>query len=492
MQHLPNIVLLVMDTTAAKHLSLYGYHKKTTPCLERLSEEAVVYTRCFSPAQWTIPSHASLFTGLYPGEHRFTNTFSSFDNRFYCLAEIMKSAGYQTFGVSSNGIVSKANNFHKGFDRFFEMCRLVNSNDFFTLNQAFNKKKKQIQGELQRFLFLLRYALAARRPHFLYEKFANRMYEKLRGNKVILKKSEHATLRTLKLAKRLLTGSQGKPFFLFLNFMETHTKYNPPPKYDRFVNVSESLRRETLAKTEFDHYAFAPFPQETFEVLNKLYDGEILFLDSVIHNLYLYLKEHRILDNTLLIITSDHGELIGEHNHCGHTFSLYNELIHVPLIIRFPREYQLKGEENKLVQLHDLFATILEVIDSPYPVPRSSRSVLSAKRDFAVSQIVDVSIQLQACKRRNASLQVQSFMQPQFSLITREMLKLIKRVDGTFEFYDLSHDFWETENLAHDPSYTERRKQVEQLLPPLEILTGFTEIAQTPDELAPEPREVFF
>jgi hypothetical protein len=105
---------------------------------------------------------------------------------------------------------------------------------------------------------------------------------------------------------------------------------------------------------------------------------------------------------------------------------------------------------------------------------------------------VDVSIQLQACKRRNAALQVQSFMQPQFSLITKEMLKLIKRVDGTFEFYDLRHDFWEAQNLAHDPAYTDRRIQMEQLLPPLQILTGFTEIAQTPEELEPEPREVFF
>ena len=104
-KNLPDIVLIIMDTAAAKHFSFYGHHKRISPYLDRIAEESMIYRRCFSPAHWTIPSYTSLFTGLYPSEYGIKTNFALMDNRCYFLAEILKSSGYKTFGISGNGIV---------------------------------------------------------------------------------------------------------------------------------------------------------------------------------------------------------------------------------------------------------------------------------------------------------------------------------------------------------------------------------------------------
>ncbi len=115
---LPNIVLIVLDTLGAKHMSLYGYHRKNTPNLERLAEEFTVYTRCFAPSCWTIPSHASIFTGLYPSQHgAYDGKFTLNDNVQH-LVPVLKGMGYRTMGISSNGLISPDSGICRGFDYY--------------------------------------------------------------------------------------------------------------------------------------------------------------------------------------------------------------------------------------------------------------------------------------------------------------------------------------------------------------------------------------
>ena len=124
---LPNIILIICDTLSAKHMSLYAYERRTTPNLERLVEEGfTVYTRCFAPAPWTNPSHASLFTGLYPSEHGIDGVKSQIGMNTITLPWILKEIGYKTIGISNNLLIN--GQFVKGWDKFFEMDKLFQSN----------------------------------------------------------------------------------------------------------------------------------------------------------------------------------------------------------------------------------------------------------------------------------------------------------------------------------------------------------------------------
>jgi arylsulfatase A-like enzyme len=421
----------------------------------------VTYNRCFSPASWTMPSHVSLFTGLYPNEHNIGNHICMPDNTF-CLAEILKYLGYTTFGVTSNNLISRLLNFHRGFDEFYEMWHFFNSSNFFEINEAINISKKNVEGELGRFLLLLRLSSSHRAYTFLLKKFIDSTYKKMTAPR---KKSVHSTRRTINTAKKIINSQNTQsPFFLFLNIMETHNQYNPPSRITAFGKISRKARSDALKKYDWHHYV-SPFSAETFEILNVLYDREVLFLDSVLWDFYSFLKNKKILDNTLLIITSDHGEFLGEHGQFNHVFTLYNELLHVPLLIKFPKDFALKGKRNTLVQLHDVFATIADVTGSPLPVPDSSHSLLSsASRKIAHAQLLSCDHTLHKYRRKSPSFSLQDFMQPYTSLITDYMMKIIKRADGNTELYDLSRDLYETQELSNDPAFAEQKQKLSALL----------------------------
>ena len=452
-------------------MSVHGYERRTTPFLEKMVEDDgfVAYQRCISPASWTIPSHVSLFTGLYPSEHNaFTGLCNVGDSvclpaNTYCLPEILSDMGYATFGVTSNSLVSRLLNFERGFDEFYEMWHLFNSEDFLTVEQEFSRSKKSVRSELARFLMLLRLASSHRSYTFLLKKFVDSVYKK---RYAIMKKSVHATLRTISTAKKIVNSRNAQtPLFLFMNIMETHNQYNPPRGITAFKRISPKRRDDALKKYEWHHYLRSPFSAETFEILNVLYDREVLFLDSVLWDFYSFLKAKSMLDNTLLIITSDHGELLGEHGQVNHLFTLYNELLHVPLLIKFPRDFALRGHKDTLVQLHDIFSTISDVIGSPMPTPESSHSLLSSTpRKIAHSQLPSCDHVLHKFRRENPSFAAQDFMQPQKSLVTDNMMKIIKRANGQTELYDLDKDLYETRDLSDDPAYSEQKLNLLQLL----------------------------
>jgi arylsulfatase A-like enzyme len=448
-------------------MSLHGYGRRTTPSLERITDDGFrVYNRCFSPASWTIPSHVSFFTGLYPDEHGVGGHDLCMPGGIYCLAEILQYLGYATFGVTSNALVSGLLNFHRGFDGFYEMWRYCNSIDFFEINQVFSDSKKEVRGEWGRFLLLLKLSHSHRDYTFLLKKFIDSIYQRQYGISAIRRRSARSTLRTIDTAKSIIkTRDDQKPFFLFLNIMETHYQYNPPPRIDAFGEISSQERQNILKKYEWHHYAREPFSDDTFETIAVLYDREIVFLDSILSDFYSFLKNNNLLDNTILIITSDHGDLLGEHGQYLHVFTLYNELLHVPLLIRFPREVALKGRTDALVQLHDIFATVMDVAGSVLPTPDSSHSLLSSdRRKVAYSQLISCERQISKYRGKNPSFVVQDFMQPYTSLITDRMMKITKRADNNIEMYDLNRDLYETEDLSNKPEFAAEKSNLLQSL----------------------------
>jgi arylsulfatase A-like enzyme len=460
---LPHIVLVIMDSVAAKRCSVYGHQRRTTPGLERLAGEGVLYRHCFSPSSWTLPSHVSLFSGLYPRDHGCNIRGGAvFPNNYYTLAEILRGAGYRTIGISSNGFMSRDFNFNCGFDEFYEMGTLFNTDRFRRMRRAIRiHRRKYIKTDLAEVAYILRESLNHKYYSYPFKHLVDRIYRKSLGN--ILRKSSYATERALRLAKRMLKKYQQRPNFIFINFMEAHVSYNPPRKYHNII---------TMNRDEAD-------------LSQLLHEQEIAYLDDRLSDLYTFLKKLGLAEQTLFIVTSDHGDGFGEHGLFGHVFGAYNELVHIPLIVKYPAAFGLQGESRDLVQLHDLFTTLLEVAGSPVPGPESSRSLLSETRAFALVENLETAFAIpRTMRQKGPNSWVPQSLQPCLALVDRDLHKLIYWADGRRELYDLKGDYGETLNLEQHPAYRSKADLLERKL--AELSTP-AELAVPPELAAPQP-----
>ena len=474
---LPNIILIICDTLSAKHMSLYAYERRTTPNLERLVEEGfTVYTRCFAPAPWTNPSHASLFTGLYPSEHKTCGGNFSLNTNLFVISEILNSLGYSSLALSNNNLISYLFKFDKGFISFLEMWHLFPTENFDFLEKEIlnlESEKEKIKKILKLFINTNDYKCLK----FIISKVWGKIYN-------VFEDASPFTRHTFHKAIKFILNIP-KPYFLFMNIMQTHGKYNPPlPHKGKFSASLVQPIFPKMYKSEeiwFEYYLKKPNWRDYLEYLKALYDEEVLFLDDILIKFIQVLKTQKEYDNTIVIITSDHGELFAEHGHVHHVFTIYNELLHVPLLIKWPDDFKIKGEIANLVQLHDLFSTILDITNSPFPKPKSSKSFLSTeKRKFAISQLLDINYKIEALKNRNPNFTPKEFMQPMMSVITDDFWKITKRLDGHIEIYNLNNDLYETTDLTEDRRYTKRVNELTSLIDLLGKITGFDKAAVKP------------
>lgn len=492
-EKLPNIVFIVMDTAGAKHMSLYGYHRQTTPNLERLAEESVVYTRCFAPACWTIPSHASMFTGLYPSQHGAFEGKFILNSNIHHLVPALKMLGYRTLGISSNDLVDPASGLCPGFDYFKNFGsgflglfgnQLIPKESAPELGLPTRLAKTEKTGE--KLKILLNHACATGRYQevlqIIFKSFLSRLIsplDKPLGLRPLTKSSRYSK-KTVKLIPKILnSNSYGiqTPFFLFMNFLDPHAYYRPPFRWRQFSKWYDkcSLNLDQI----YDRYSEYPF-NSFMDIYRNLYDDEIFHLDHIIYEIYNLFKYYNLDDNTVFIITSDHGEHLGEKGIIGHCLSLYNELVWVPLIIRFPAHFRRIGQEDRLVSLNDLYATILDLAKSPLPRPETSVSLLNqAQREFTISQIVYPEIwmtKLKAIQELYAG-QGSKFSPPIMAVVTQNGKKLIAGADGSLQVYDLHQDMFENQDLSPrlDGAVLEG---YHHLLDYLKAETGFNEAAE--------------
>jgi arylsulfatase A-like enzyme len=459
---LPHIILIVMDTVAAKHCSLYGRERVTTPGLARFASDAVVYRHCFAPAAWTLPSHISLFTGLLPSQHGGNNMDFIYPGQYYTLPEVLKESGYTTLAISSNLFISRQTKLNFGFDEFYSMQSLYNTERYCSMRETIKALKPKNQNNLKEAGLIIQQSL--NRKYLLYplKHAMDRIYRKYWGD--VGKYSSPATTRTFRLAQKILKKNQNSPVFLFINVMEAHSKFNPPRRFLTALDRKQ-LKKSPLNQMWPDDLYFKPFdlPYEQ-ELFRKLYDLEITYLDEMLADFIDFLRIEGLQDDTLLIITADHGESLGEHGIWGHIFGLFNELIHVPLLIKYPRSFGLKGDQTQLVQLHDLFATLVEVSRAPYPVPLTSVSLLSQRRPRAFAEHVDLSLPLAGMMRVQRNFPRQEFMQPCRCVINDELFKLIEWADGSLGLYDLKTDYGEERNLLLQPQFQDLGRTLQQNL----------------------------
>ncbi len=274
----PNVLVVVVDTLRADTLGCYGYEKEVSPNLDAFSENALLFDNAFSTSSWTWPATASLLTGQHPVHHGVIDKeHSRLLQEKLTLAEICRSADMYTGAFVANPLLSKGKNFDQGFV-VYEMVPSMNAGNL-----------------TDRFLDWLE------------------------------------------------TAGEGR-FFAYLHYLDPHYNYDPPPEFrKRFVSMPDHLGSEVE-----EHYKNAArrinlgyldpelFHEEAREYLRQEYDGEIAYWDNQFGRIIARLKENRLLENTMVVVTSDHGEEFLEHGKLGHGWNLYDETIRVPLVLYGP------------------------------------------------------------------------------------------------------------------------------------------------------------
>lgn len=484
----PNIILMVLDTVGAKHLSLYNYHRPTTLNLEKIARECTVYPRCFAPAGWTVPSHASMFTGLYPSQHgAFENSYLLRDNLPH-LVPILKASGYRTLGISTNSLVSPASGLCQGFDEFHDL----GFQDFSRILAGLEGREPHKHVDPKSLAGRLRPAVSPQNAastilHYLretgqagevlqtsWEMAAKQAAKWLRPRPI--DNTTPYTRKTVGLIRDILQSrsSADPPFFLFVNILQAHQNYCPPRRWRRF---SRWYDRVAASPQKFYFQKASPALARLVATYQNLYDDELRYLDAVLGRLWQLFERASLFDDTVVIITSDHGEHFGERGHYTHILSLYNELIWVPLLVRLPLSLACSGTDSRLVSLNDLYATILDLVDSPWPRPESSFSLLAApNRELAIAQCVfpEMWQTYLVSKQALSQAQGQTFSPPVFAVLTAGGLKLIENRDHGLEVYDLKKSLIESRDLAPTLS-KEVLSNYRNLLQALKAETGFCE-----------------
>jgi len=323
----PNIILVVMDNTRADFLGCYGSKSNNSPNIDSVAAEGLLFEQFYSNADWTLPAHASMFTGLYPSSHTVIGTKGmstpSLVKQFHTLGEYMQEAGYLTVAFSDNLFVSRTYGFDQGFSSFTEM---------------FDTSPPYIVLRAARKLFISSFFTKYKPP---------------------------TTDMIMAMFKawffRFYTGSQ--PFFAFLNLMDCHLRWNPPPSFLNLSSPKRLKRAQELATVDMASRYLAgkvKITQEEFSDLKSLYAGELAYLDSRLGSFFSFLKKNDVWDNTMLIITSDHGENIGEHGLMFHCFSANNTITHVPMILHFSHLFPLAKRITAKAETVDILPTILQ------------------------------------------------------------------------------------------------------------------------------------
>ena len=335
----PNLLLIVIDTLRADHLSAYGYARDTSPNISALADRGTLFLDAVSAASFTMPSMASLLTSRLPYEHRVRQHPSRLAQGELTLAEVLRRAGYVTGGVVRNPLLIRKWGFDQGFG-FYDA----------------------IQSSL---------LYGAEHPLFLLE-----VFERFR-------RASRNAEGTTESAVRWLRRHRKDPFFLWVHFFDPHFPYNPPPPYDDVFSPRPATAYEKLPRgyrsgelKPDDVGVGAVTRDELFEGVVQ-YDGEIAYVDRHVGRLLDTLNQFGMSERTLVVLTSDHGEAFGEHGVTfEHGFNTYEELMHVPLLIAWPLRVAPGRRVQTQVSLIDVAPTVLDLLGSPIPPSMRGRSLV--------------------------------------------------------------------------------------------------------------------
>lgn len=329
----PNVLLVVMDSVRARNCSLYGHNNETTPCLESLSEEAVTYTQARSPGTWSLPSHTSMFTGLHVEEHGIRRARHRFTGE-----TIWDELPHRTGVFSENmWITDMGVGLEDPFDDVFGQQNLLFQDALDPGNFALSEGQGQYVKYLRR---------CFENGHPL-KSIANGLYIKAAWDYPQLLPDGHVTGTPADVYTDMFTdwvAEQSDSWAACINYMDAHLPYEPSPKFDRWDDgTARSLQDD--CKDQVWEFNGGDRPVWQMSGFEALYDGAIRQIDHEIGRLIDALKNSGEWDNTLLVVTADHGEGFGEPSEVrpdaiitGHGAGIHEMQLHVPLVAKFPEQ----------------------------------------------------------------------------------------------------------------------------------------------------------
>ena len=309
----PNIILIISDALRWDHLGCYGYSRNTSPNIDRIAREGIIFNSAYAQGNWTLPSTGTLFTSLYPTSHNILSKKKSVPKESNTLIENLKAAGYRTAGFSKNPFFWGNFGFRRGFDRFY-------------LGQS----------------------------NFICKSWPSVISNILK--RLFMPTDENLTRQALSWIK----SNKSHKFFVYFHYMATHAPYRIPKAYEEIY-----VKEEIPDRVDFPHKRYLRHveinPAQKKNLIDR-YDGAIRFIDDQIGKLLDILQSLNLKEDTLLIIAADHGEAFGEHDDWTHGHTLYQETIKIPLIIWYSKICSNQITSNELAGLIDIKPTILNIV----------------------------------------------------------------------------------------------------------------------------------
>lgn len=373
--HQPDIIFIVLDTQRADRLGCYGYEGRRgggtiSPNLDSFAQDGVLFEQAVSPAQWTIPSHGSMFTGLYPTEHQLIQSNRTLGPDRPHLAELLNQAGYQTVGFCNNPLVGILNNgLKRGFQTFYNYGGAIPSmpGQSTSLPWPLNRLLESYTQFLRRISYPIQNWFG--QSDLAFRVSLNAWLTPLWSQMANFKGQNARSVRDVSrfLDEREQKGAE-RPMFLFLNLMETHLPFRPPGEFvDRVAPYMRTDRRarDVMRRWNREAYRWAaplaePLPELESQVLSDMYDAEVAYQDDYLSHLFDALSQRSRARDTLTVIVSDHGDGLGEHQYFGHAFVAYQELVHVPLILHWPAKMPAGRRIAGPVSTRRIYHTLLD------------------------------------------------------------------------------------------------------------------------------------
>jgi arylsulfatase A-like enzyme len=386
----PNLLVVTLDTVRADHLSAYGYARETSPQLAKLAAEGVRFATSYAAASTTLPSHVSLFTGAAPITHGVVKNGQRLAAGSNTLATRMRAAGAQTAAIVSSFVLDRRFGLDQGFDHY--------EDDFTREGSSYTA-------------------------------------EEWRGFQTGGAFDRRANLTTDRAIRWLEeTRDPARPFFLFVHYFDPHDPYVPPePWKSRFATTGaeKSLAEALTKRAQIDAY-----------------DGEIAFTDDELGRLLAHLAALGLDRDTLVVVTADHGEGLGQHGVIGHIVNIYEEAVQVPLFVRWPGRLAAGRVVEEPVESVDVLPTVLELLGLPHDDAGRGRSLAGALlRDEALDPEHPVFTHRRPYDEPIVASGAR--VQGQLFGVRQGTYKWIEgTADGTRELFDLANDPHETLNLA--------------------------------------------
>lgn len=444
----PNIILLVLDAVRADHISVSRNDKEITPNLDALANDSTVFENAFANSNWTGTSHGTIFTGRLPSDTGIHGNNQKLPLDYPTLPEVLKNAGYRTFGMSAGAHIRAERGYNRGIDNFKETYRISPNQDFLSGMLRDSSFRKQL------------------------------LFSSTKG-------PDKKTLFKFDSLKEWIRDDE-QPFFGFINAKTAHHPYNPPrphksdfctelkrPRYQFLEEILGDDRGEyqslpgsdweRLKRLSYEYPVlsneFEPTNAE-WDTIESWYDGAIHYMDRRIGELIDWLQDRDQFENTYVFVTADHGEYFGEHGLEKHYYGLYEPVLHVPLLVHSPNETSETVSEP--VTLADIYPTIVKIGTGSSPDLPHALSLYSSEK---ISSREHIFAELGAVAPDGIVNHHPNFNDEGYGIPTQvvrdDTFKLIRKQDGSRELYRWRDDPAESMDLSErKPEVTEQLDSV--------------------------------